>query len=152
MNNITGGMVLTNSGMLLGAISSFKEEVVVIMNERAAYAGEYIRLCSEDTDVGLVQRQQRMIKLQELLKASGRSLENLEMYIKAASVLVKWMNGNFKGAHLPQMQVMVPHAVLTILSGVGMNGNEMNRHEAIYASVKIWADLYDVAQTLMIQA
>ncbi|BAS04898.1 hypothetical protein [Ralstonia phage RSF1] len=152
MDNIAGGMVLTNSDMLQEAINSFKEEMVVMMNERAAYAGEYIHLCSESTDVGLVHRQQRMIKLKELLKASNSSLENLEMYIKAASVLVKWMHGNFKGAHLPQLQVLVPHVVQTILSGVGQNGSEMNRHEAVYASVRIWADLYDVAQTLMIQA
>lgn len=150
MNDLqnNGPMLLTNSGMLLDAIAAFKTEMVVVANEHFGYMAESALLKSQ----GAEQNVGGLIRLEELARRIDNSTAQLDMldaYIKAATGLVKWINGNAKSLNLPQLQPMVPMGVQAVLSAVGRNGVIDNG--AALTAVEMWVNFYDVCQTLLIQ-
>lgn len=145
-------MELTNSSLLKDAITSYKEELVVIANERFGYMGEYMMHCKEGESAGMAMREMRKEKLRQLIRASGSCIENLETYIKAGTALVKWIDGVAvrAGANLPQLQPSLPIAVQTVLSGVGRGAHAIAQDEVEFTLISIWADFYDIIGTLTI--
>ncbi|BCM95142.1 hypothetical protein [Burkholderia phage FLC6] len=148
-------MQLTNSDLLRDAINSYKDQLVVIVNERAGYALKYHQYA--DHRFGYqqgwtrLQADQGIIKMQELIRAGGNCIGNLETYIKAGFALVKWIEGNYTGVQLPQMQTLVAPAVEAVLAGVGKGASQLDKDESTYVAVRIWADLYETSQIFMLQ-
>lgn len=148
-------MQLTNSDLLRDAINSYKEDLVVIMNERAGYVVKYNYVTGsrvqQESGLSRVQIDRNIIDLQQLIRAGGNVLDNLDTYIKAGFALIKWIDGQYTGVQLPQMQVLVAPAVEAILSNVGKGASQLDKNEAAYVTLRVWANLYEVSQTLMLQ-
>ncbi|BDD79388.1 hypothetical protein [Burkholderia phage FLC8] len=148
-------MQLTNSDLLRDAINSYKEDLVVIMNERAGYVVKYNHFSGsrvqQEQGLSRVQIDRSIIDLQQLIRAGGNLLDNLDTYIKAGFALIKWIDGQYTGVQLPQMQLLVAPAVEAILSGVGKGASQLDKNESAYVTLRVWANLYEVSQTLMLQ-
>lgn len=145
-------MFETSSSMVRDAINSYKEELVVIINEQAKYAWEYSNICDQTDHVNLVQRQQRMIRLQDLIRAASDCQETLSNYIKAAFALCRWMEGKHVRLNLPQMNLSVQPTVEVILAGVGKGASQLTKRESEYVFIMQWSTFYDVAEVLCINA
>lgn len=145
-------MFETSSSMVREAINYYKEELVVLVNEQAKYAWEYSNICDQNDPVGLVQRQQRMIRLQELIRSASSLQETLANYIKAGVALCRWMEGKHVRLNLPQLHLSVQPTVELILQGVGQGASQLTKRESEYVFIMQWSTFFDAAEVLCIDA
>lgn len=143
-------MFETSSSMVRDAVRRYKEELVVVVNEQAKFVWEYTNLCGQKDPVGMVMRQQRMIRLQQLIGEAAQQQAILANYIKAGAALIRWMDGKHIRLNLPQMNLSIQPTIEVILKGVGAGISALTRDESEYFFIMQWSSFFDTGEVLSI--